>query len=118
MTRADLEALKKPRTTEVSVEVDGEKVSFVISRIKVGQRKRLNAECIDQYGAMDLEHVARLAAEMCVVEPELTPEDIEGIDLDVFLQLSNHIAAHSNLTSLTESDPEEGSDVVKSFPVS
>lgn len=117
--RAALDQLRKSRTTEVVVDIDGEPASFLVQKIKVGQRKRLSAECVDEHGVIDLEQAAALACEMCVVEPALTAEDVAEMDVDVFLELSAHIARHTGLSSIQQAaiaDPEEGSAVVKSFP--
>lgn len=123
--RASIEQLRRARTKTVVVDVPDDDgvvpTEFVISKIKVGQRKRLASECVDEHGMLDLEHAARLACEMCVVDPKLTADDIDEIDLDVFLDLSAEIATHSNLATLAQAatpDPEEGSDAVKSFPAS
>lgn len=119
MSRATLEQLTTPRTTEVTVNVDGEPATFLIQKIKVGQRRRINKECLDEDGYPDLEEASRLACIMCVVEPALTDEAADLIDVDVFLELSSKIAVHSNLSSmekLATPDPEEGSDAVKGFP--
>lgn len=119
MSTASVDQLRKPRTRTVSVDVDGERAEFVISKLKAGQRKRIQAECVDEYGILDLEAVARLSVELCTVTPELSADDVEHIDADVLLALANLIAEHSNLhniTKLAQPDPEEGSDAVKSFP--
>lgn len=120
MTVASVDQLRKPRTRIVSVEVDGERVDFEIQKLKSGQRKRIQAECVDEYGILDLEAVARLSVELCTSNPQLTADDVEFIDADVVLALANLIAEHSNLhniTKLATPDPEEGSEAVKSFPV-
>lgn len=117
---ASLDALRKRRTTTVVVEVDGEPHKFTIAKVKVGDRKRLQAECIDpETGLLDWEAAARYSCMACVVEPELSEEDVEQIDLDVFLKLAEHISRHSNLANLAQAatpDPEEGSDAVTGFP--
>jgi hypothetical protein len=115
---ANIDQLTRARTKTVTVDVDGEPLAFEISKLKVGQRKRLGDECVDEDGILDLEHVARLAAEMCVVQPSLTAEVIDAIDLDVFLALADEIATHSNLRGLTQmasADAEEGAAEAKSF---
>lgn len=121
MARATADQLRKSRTAVVEVTVDGELVEFEIAKIKVGQRRRVSAECFDENGMPDLEKASCLAAEFCCVDPKLSADDIAEIDIDVFLQLADHIAVHSGLMTIAQivtPDPEEGSDVVKSFPVS
>ncbi|MCW2922266.1 MAG: hypothetical protein JWL76_2140 [Thermoleophilia bacterium] len=117
--RATVEQLRKLRTKVVTINVDGEPAQFEISKIKAGQRRRLQTECIDDAGMLDLEQATRLSCEMCTVEPELTADDVEEMDLDVLLELAREISEHSGLTGVQQAaspaDPEEGSAVVKSF---
>lgn len=117
--RATIEQLRKSRHVEVEVEIDGQPATFEIAKIKVGQRRRVSTECFDEHGMPDLEKASMLAAEFCVVDPKLSADDVENIDIDVFLQLADHIAEHSGLVTIAKlvtPDPEEGSDAVKSFP--
>jgi hypothetical protein len=119
--RAQLGVLTRSATREVVADVDGVPMSFVIRKLKAGDRRRLQDESIDENGILDLDHAARLACELCVVEPALSAEDIALIDVDVFLQLSQHISDLTGLTSMVQAvtpDPQEGADVVKSFPAS
>ena len=117
--RATVEQLRKARTKTVTVRVDGEPMSFVISKIKGGQRKRIREECVDAYGIVDTDAVEALAVELCTVEPALTADDVAELDADVLAELAGYITDHSNLKTITQiatPDPEEGSDAVKGFP--
>lgn len=119
MAVATTEQLRKPRTKTVKVEIDGEPVEFVIRKAKVGDQRRLSDECVSPDGSIDTDRLYCLTAQMCVVEPALTDEDIDEIDGDVFVALSVLIANHSGVSDavkLIVPDPEEGSGVVKSFP--
>lgn len=119
MARASIDKLKASRTREVEIIVDDEPVSFEIAKIKVGQQKRLMTECVDQYGNIDTDKLYCLTAQMCVVDPPLSNEDIDEIDGDVFAALSVKISEHSNVsdpTKLLVADPKEGSEAVKRFP--
>lgn len=119
MTRATVESLRKPREKTVTVDVDGVPTEFVIQKIKAGQRKRVQAECVDEFGMLDIEAAGRLSVELCVIDPQLTADDVEHIDFDVLDALAGLIAEHSNMHTigkLATADPEEGSEAVKSFP--
>lgn len=123
--------LRKPRQKTVDITVvDGEgnteTLSYVIAKIKVGQRRQVAADCTDERGIPDLDKASRLAAVACVVKsPDtggpLTMEDIDELDTDEFLALSDHIATFSGLMSIAKivtPDPEEGSEAVTGFPAS
>jgi len=117
--RATLDQLRSAQTKDVTVSIDGDEMVFTIAKIKVGQRRKVMQDCLDEDGLPDLERASCLAAQMCVTNPALSEADVDEIDVDVFLQLANEIAMHSGLKSLHQvatPDPKEGSDVVKSFP--
>lgn len=117
--RATLEALTRSAQCEVTVDVDGIPMSFLVRKLKTDDRKRLQHECIDEAGMLDLDHAARLACQMCVIEPALSADVVGQLDIDVFLTLAQKISEHTGLSTMAQAvtpDPEEGSDVVKSFP--
>lgn len=119
MARASIEQLRRSRTKTVEVLVDGAPVQFEIAKIKVGQQRKLAAECVSERGDIDLDRLHCMMAQMCVVDPVLSDEDIDEIDGDVFVALSVLIAEHSGVAearNLIAADPEEGSAEVKGFP--
>lgn len=117
--KASPDRLCKPRTRIVEILVDGEPAEFVVRKLKVGEQKRLAAECINDAGQIDTDLMVCMIAEMCVVEPALTADDIDEIDADVFAALSVEIAKHSGVSDAADlivADPQEGAAAAKSFP--
>jgi len=122
--RATVEDLRRPRTKTVTVDVqdvdtdEWVPTEFVIQRVKAGHRKQLQADCVDADGLFDLEHATRLACALCTIDPDLSEDDVEHMDLDVLVELGGEITKHSNHRSIREMatpDPEEGAEAVKSF---
>lgn len=117
-----LDKLKASRTRTVKILVDDVEEEFVIQKIKVGQQRRLQTDCVRDDGSIDVDKLYVQTAVMCTVEPSLSEDDVDDIDGDVFVALSLEIAKHSGVSdamNLIVSGAEvEGASAVKGFPAS
>lgn len=92
---------------------------FDIRKAKAGDRVRLNDECRDEDGILDLNAANILAVHLCVVKPAMSVEEVEHLDQVVWLQLVDHIREHTGRTvaEIAERDSEEAAARAAGFPV-
>lgn len=122
--RATADSLRRPRTKVVDIPVvdpdtgDVGMQQFVIQRLKAGHRKRLQADTITD-GLLDLEHANRLAVHLCTLEPQMSEEEWDEVDIDIVATLAGKIAEHSGHQTVTQSatpDLSEGAEAASGFP--
>lgn len=97
-TTVDKKARLTQRKTK-TIRIDELDMDVTITKMKAGAWKNIQAEAMDpETGEVDgIKSMAMVIPE-CLVDPELTEEDVEQIDTNILIDLSMAIMEFSGLT--------------------